>query len=158
MKRKGVGKPPLRIRYAHSQTIPLYKRVQGGYTWGMERYNERNKFFARQNRRQRNATRQEGVLWHCYLKTCPVNFARQYRIGDYIVDFYAPSIKLVIELDGSQHYEPKNAQRERRRTEYLESLGITVLRFTNRDIDRFLKRTTEQIVYVIEQISGKSVY
>jgi len=124
----------------------------------MQRYNKNNLFFARQNRRQKNATRQEGVLWHTYLKTCPVNFARQYRIGDYIVDFFAPSIKLAIELDGGQHYEERNADYEKRRTDYLRSVGVTVLRFTNPDVDRNLHRTVEQIVSVIERLKGGPVY
>ena len=124
----------------------------------MWQYNKNNKNLAQQNRRQKNATRQEGVLWHCYLKSCPVHFYRQYRIDNFIVDFYAPSAKLAIELDGSQHYEEKNEEHEKYRTETLENLGITVLRFTNRDINRHLKRTTEQIVYVLEQLTGKSIY
>ena len=124
----------------------------------MENYKKENLKFARFNRRQRNATRQEGVLWHTYLKTCPINFARQFRIGDYIVDFYAPSVKLAIELDGSQHYEERNADYEKVRTNFLEANGITVLRFTNVDIDRHLKRTVEQIEYVLKQLKGEDIY
>ena len=124
----------------------------------MDNYNKDNLNFARHNRRQRNATRQEGILWHTYLKRCPVNFARQFREGDYILDFYAPSVKLAIELDGSQHYEVKNEQRERARTDYLNSLGITVLRFTNLDINRHLKRTVEQIEYVLSELKGGPIY
>ena len=124
----------------------------------MDKYNPNNLNYARQNRRQRNATRQEGILWHCFLKTCPVNFTRQYRIDDYIVDFYAPSVKLVIELDGGQHYEEIGLEYDRRRTEKLNELGVTVLRFTNPDIDKHLKRTVEQIVYTLEQLTGKAIY
>ena len=124
----------------------------------MWRYKAENKTFARINRKQKNATRQEGVLWHCYLKNCPVQFNRQYRIENYIVDFYAPSIKLVIELDGSQHYEEKGSEYDRLRTEKMNEMGITVLRFTNPDIDKHLRRTVEQIVSVIEEISGKKIY
>ena len=124
----------------------------------METYNKDNLEYARHNRRQRNATRQEGVLWHTYLKNCPINFARQFRVGDYILDFYAPSVKLAIEIDGSQHYEEDNEQYEKNRTEYLTKLGITILRFTNFDIDRHLKRTVEQIEYVLTQLKGKSIY
>ncbi len=124
----------------------------------MDRYNHDNITYARNNRKQRNATRQEGVLWHCYLKKCPVNFARQYRIDDYIVDFYAPSIKLAIELDGGQHYEENGLEYDRRRTNKLNELGVTVLRFTNPDIDRHLRRTVKQIVVAIEDLTGKSIY
>ena len=123
----------------------------------MWQYNPDNKKLAQSNRRQRNATRQEGVLWHTFLKNCPVRFYRQYRIDNYIVDFYSPSAKLVIELDGSQHYEEKNELRERTRTKTLEQNGITVLRFTNHDVDRNLKRTTEQILYVLEDLLGRPI-
>ena len=124
----------------------------------MYRYNAGNLTHARNNRKQRNATRQEGVLWHCYLKNCPINFSRQYRIDNYIVDFYAPSIKLAIELDGGQHYEEDGMEYDRRRTKRLNDLGVTVLRFTNPDVDRHLRRTVEQIVAEIENLTGKSVY
>ena len=87
-----------------------------------------------------------------------MQFNRQYRIENYIVDFYAPSIKLVIELDGSQHYEEKGSEYDRLRTEKMNEMGITVLRFTNPDIDKHLRRTVEQIVSVIEEISGKKIY
>ena len=124
----------------------------------MEKYNHNNLTYARNNRKQRNATRQEGVFWHCYLKNCPINFTRQYRIDDYIVDFYAPSIKLAIELDGGQHYEEDGLEYDRRRTNKLNELGVTVLRFTNPDVDRHLRRTVEQIVAAIESLTGKSIY
>ena len=124
----------------------------------MWQYNSENKSLAQNNRRQRTSTQQEGILWHTFLKTCPIHFYRQYRIDNYIVDFYAPKAKLAIELDGSQHYEEKNENHEKNRTQTLEEHGITVLRFTNYEIDRYLRRTTEQIVYVLEQKLGKSIY
>ena len=74
------------------------------------------------------------------------------------MDFYAPSVKLAIELDGSQHYEERNADYEKVRTNFLEANGITVLRFTNVDIDRHLKRTVEQIEYVLKQLKGEDIY
>ena len=124
----------------------------------MWKYKSDNKTFAQINRRQKNATRQEGILWHCYLKTCPIRFNRQYRIDDYIVDFYAPSIKLAIEIDGGQHYEDKGREYDRIRTEKLSQLGVTVLRFTNPDVDTHLRRTVEQIVCQIESMTGKPLY
>ena len=124
----------------------------------MWKYKSENREYARHNRRQRNATRQEGVLWHCFLKKCPIHFYRQYRIDDYIVDFYAPTVKLAIEIDGSQHYEDKNIVYDNKRTEKLNEYGITVLRFTNIDIDRHLRQSTEQIEYVLKQLSGGEIY
>lgn len=120
----------------------------------MDNYNKDNLDFARKNRRQRNATRQEGILWHTYLKSCPVNFCRQYRVGNYILDFYAPSIKLAIELDGSQHFEPKGLSYDAERTALLESKGIEVMRFSNQDIDMKLRECQVMIAYRIAQKTG----
>ena len=61
-------------------------------------------------------------------------FHRQYVIGEYIVDFYCHQAKLVVELDGSGHYEPEATKKDQIRTKYLQSLGLRVLRFTNLDV------------------------
>ena len=60
--------------------------------------------------------------------------SRQKPIGDYIVDFYAPGAKLVIEVDGGQHLEGSHVQNDRRRDVYLASLGLKVLRFNSREV------------------------
>jgi len=118
----------------------------------MESYNKNNLSNARKNRKQRNATKQEGILWHRFLKTYPINFSRQYRVGNYILDFYAPSIKLSIELDGGQHFEDKGIEYDNIRTNYLKSLGITELRFSNLEIDRNLKNVMIYVDYYIREI------
>ena len=81
-------------------------------------------------------TRQERRLWYDYLKTCPVRFYRQQVLGKYIADFYSAKAKLVIELDGSQHYETSGLESDAERTAYLEGYGLTVLRIPNNEIDR----------------------
>ena len=121
----------------------------------MIKYNANNKEYARYNRRQRNSTRQEGILWHIYLKKCSVRFCRQYRIDDYIIDFYAPSVKLAIEIDGSQHYEDKNIEYDNNRTAVLESFGIKVLRFLNIDIDKHLNDVVLSIENEIAELKNK---
>jgi Uncharacterized protein conserved in bacteria len=83
-----------------------------------------------------NMTRQEKHLWYDFLKSQSHQFYRQRIIGDYIADFYCPAAKLVIELDGSQHYENKALEYDAIRTEYMNSLGLKVLRFTNIDVDK----------------------
>ncbi len=108
-------------------------------------YDPKNLENARQNRRQRNATRQEGVLWHTFLKKCDPRFYRQYRVGIYILDFYCPKRKLAIEIDGGQHYADEGMRYDENRTLSLNEKGITVLRFTNEDIDKNLKGTIEVI-------------
>ena len=70
---------------------------------------------------------------------------RQKVIGPYIVDFYIADAKLVIELDGSQHYELEGKQRDAVRDSYLESLGLTVVRYSNAEINREFRAVCEDI-------------
>ena len=76
-----------------------------------------------------NMTSEEKHLWYDYLKPLPVVVKRQKVIGKYIADFYVPSHKIVIELDGSQHYSDEGIEYDLERNEYMERLGITVLRY-----------------------------
>ena len=71
---------------------------------------------------------------------------RQFGIGDYIVDFACPSLKLVIELDGSQHGDEDIAGRDARRTAFLEANGWTVIRFWNDDVLRDIDGVCQHIV------------
>ena len=82
---------------------------------------------------RKNATKEENLLWYNFLRRYNPQFRRQYVIGNYIVDFYCHKAKLVIELDGSQHCDPKKMEYDRIRTEYLQSLGLHVLRISNLD-------------------------
>ncbi len=63
-----------------------------------------------------------------------IKFFRQYSVGAYVLDFYAPSIKLAIELDGGQHAEQKQRSYDVRRTAYLEDFGIQVIRFWDNEV------------------------
>ena len=81
-------------------------------------------------------TREERHLWYDFLKGLPVNFHRQKVIGDYIVDFYCASACLVIEIDGSQHYESDAKKKDTIRDKYLMDLGLTVKRYSNLDIHK----------------------
>ena len=114
-------------------------------------YDPKNLHFARQNRRQRNATRQEGLLWHCFLKTLDVHFYRQYRVGSYILDFYCPKKKIAIEVDGGQHYEDAAMESDAKRTNFLDANGISVLRFTNTDIEKNLNGVEKIIRLALER-------
>ena len=71
-------------------------------------------------------------------------------MGKFIVDFYCAKAKVVIELDGSQHYEPQNQQADQIRTEYLEQFGVTVLRFSNTDINQNFRGVCEYIDRIIQ--------
>ncbi len=96
--------------------------------------NKKLKGFSRALRK--NATEQENKLWYQFLRTYPVRFNRQRIIDNYIVDFYCDKAKLVVELDGSQHFEETGKAKDTERDKYLESLGLVILRFSNSDINK----------------------
>lgn len=97
------------------------------------KYNDKNIVLAKNLRK--NATRQEKHLWYDFLSTYDVRFQRQKAIGDFIVDFYCHKAKLVIEIDGRQHYSEEGIKNDEFRTEFLEEYGLKVIRFTNKQVD-----------------------
>ena len=100
--------------------------------------------YARQLRK--DMTKEERHLWYDFLKDCPAKFYKQKIVGNYILDFYCEQAKLDIELDGWQHYEEDGQEYDRRRTEYLESLGIRVMRFSNNEIKQNFRGVCEAIL------------
>ena len=85
-------------------------------------------------------TEQENLLWY-YIRRKQirnVQFFRQRAIENYIVDFYAPTVKLVIEVDGSQHSEPEMLAQDRMRDSNLCKLGLHVFRFENMYVEKSL--------------------
>ena len=83
---------------------------------------------------RKQMTKEERHLWYDCLKTYPVQFKRQYVVGPYIVDFYCYQARLIVELDGSQHYDPPAMEYDRVRTAYLQEQGFLVMRFSNLDV------------------------
>ena len=83
---------------------------------------------------RKNQTDEESLLWYRFLRKYPLQFKRQYVIGNYIADFYCHKAHLVVELDGSGHFDHEQIKKDYVRTKYLESQGLTVLRFTNLDV------------------------
>ena len=96
-------------------------------------YNVRNITLARNLRK--NATPQEKHLWYDFLAKYEVRFQRQKAIDDFIADFYCHRAKLVIEIDGSQHYTESGEQKDRFRTEVLEGYDLKIIRFSNYQIN-----------------------
>ena len=92
-----------------------------------------------------STTKEENRLWYDFFKSHRLQFYRQRIIGNYIVDFYCPNAKLVVELDGSQHYEKDAEEYDKLRTEYLNALEICVLRFSNKDINNNFEGVCENI-------------
>lgn len=99
----------------------------------------------------KNATKEKNTLWYQYLRHYPVQFRRQCTFGRYIVDFYCAKALLVVELDGSQHYDPTGMAKDAERSRYLESLGLKVLRFSNADINQRLDGVCQQIDLTVTQ-------
>ena len=85
---------------------------------------------------RKNMTKEERHLWYDFLKTYPAQFKRQYPIGCYFADFFCCKANLIVELDGSQHYDADQLEYDRRRTAFLEEQGYSVLRFSNLDVLR----------------------
>jgi len=120
----------------------------------MLKYNANLKSRARQLRQ--NLTDSESALWTRLRgkQLAGVQFYRQKPIGDYIVDFYAPKAKLVIEIDGSQHLEAHHAEKDGERDEYLCRLGLKVLRFNSREVLKETEAVVEVIYRTIRRGNG----
>ena len=103
---------------------------------------------------RKRMTDSERVLWSRVRgkQLLGVQFYRQKPIGDYIVDFFAPKAKLVVEVDGLQHMQGDHATKDERRDAYLASLGLRVLRFDSRQV----LRETDAVAEAIFQAINKS--
>ena len=95
---------------------------------------------------RKNMTKEERRLWYDFLRDYPVRFSRQKVLGRYIADFYSAEAKLIIELDGSQHYESDGVGYDQARDAFLRSCGITVLRYSNADINQRFTSVCEDIL------------
>ena len=91
-------------------------------------------------------TKEERHLWYDFLKKLPITVNRQKKIGRYIVDFYCAQAKLIIELDGSQHYESDGQAADQQRDADLQKLGLTVLRYSNTDVNRYFDSVCNDIL------------
>jgi very-short-patch-repair endonuclease len=108
-----------------------------------------NKSSVREQRRmlRRNMPEEEVILWSV-LKNRQLlgqRFLRQYSIGEYIVDFYCPNLKLVIEVDGKSHLGKQAKEYDETRTEFISFTGIKFLRFTNKEIHQNLSKVITTI-------------
>jgi very-short-patch-repair endonuclease len=129
----------------------------------MLRYKAHLKYQARQLRkdmtdlpvRRRTQTGSERILWSRLRgkQVSGVQFYRQKPIGNYMVDFFAPRTKLVIEVDGSQHFEGEQAEKDRQRDDYVAGVGRRVLRFTSREV----VEETDAVIEVIYRTMGEQL-
>ena len=100
---------------------------------------------------RKNMTKEERHLWYDFLRSYPGRFLRQKILGKYIVDFYCSEAKLIVELDGSQHYEDKGMEYDAERTAYLEQYGIRVLRIPNNAVMQNFSGVCEHIDHAVKQ-------
>ena len=122
----------------------------------MLKYNAHLRDKARQLRR--NLTDSEAALWSRlrYKQLLGIQFYRQKPIGEYIVDFFAPRARLVVEVDGAQHLGGDHARRDRNRDGYLVSLGLKVLRFNSREVLEESEAVAETIYRTVaERLNAK---
>jgi very-short-patch-repair endonuclease len=97
-------------------------------------------------RLRREMTKEERHLWYDFFKTAKIHANRQKPIGPYIVDFYIASAKIVIELDGGQHFEQAGQTHDENRDRFLREQGLTVLRYSNSDVNRNFNGVCEDIL------------
>ena len=100
---------------------------------------------------RKNMTKEERHLWYDFLRDYPVRFLRQKVIDHYIVDFYCHDARLIVELDGSQHYTPEEQKRDYERSRILESRGLTVIRVPNNEVNQNFRGVCEYIDHVVCQ-------
>ena len=116
----------------------------------MKTYNKNNISLAKELRK--NQTKWENDLWFKFLRNYPIRFQRQKVIGNYIVDFYCAKARLVIELDGYYHTTNAQYNEDKERTEVLNKMNLTVVRFKNSDIEFDFKKVCNQIDSIVSKL------
>jgi len=105
---------------------------------------------------RKNMTSQEKQLWYQFLSKYPVRMLKQKVIGNFITDFYCAKAKLVIELDGSQHYIDNGPAYDEERTAIINAYGIEVLRFSNSEVDENFAGVCEDIDRIVKEKIAES--
>lgn len=113
------------------------------------KHNKQLVVLARQLRK--GMTKEERHLWYDFLREYPVRFSRQKVLGNYIVDFYSAEARLVIELDGSQHYESETIKIDLERTKFLEGYGLKIIRIPNNELSINFRGVCEYIDAEVKQ-------
>ena len=109
------------------------------------------KLIPRAKELRKNATKQENHLWYDFLCRYPVRFQRQKTIDHFIADFYCHAAKLIIELDGAQHYDEQGLARDKERTAILAEYGVEVLRFSNTEVENDFRRVCTMIDSAVQE-------
>lgn len=101
---------------------------------------------------RKNMTKEERRLWYDFLRSYPIRFIRQKVIGNYIVDFYCAKAKLVIELDGSQHFDENGQKYDSIRTAFLEEYNLKVIRIPNNMLNSRFREVCEYIDFSVKEL------
>lgn len=99
---------------------------------------------------RKNMTPQEKHLWYDFLRDYRPRFYRQKPMLTYILDFYCPKARIVVEIDGSQHYEEDAVLYDENRTQELREMGLKILRYTNLEVERSFEGVCQSIKAAIE--------
>ena len=118
------------------------------------KYNK--KLISRAKELRHNMTKQEKHLWYDFLRKYPIRFQRQKTIDNFIADFYCHKAKLVIELDGSQHYTEEGLEYDSIRSDILAQYDLEVMRFANMDIDKNFSGVCDAIDEKVKQLARKT--
>ena len=113
-----------------------------------------NQMLERARELRKNMTEQERKLWYLFLKDYPVKIYKQRIIESFIVDFYCAQARLVIEIDGTQHYLPQGEAYDKERSAVIEAYDLKVLRFSNYEIDKEFTSVCEMIDKTIRERQG----
>ena len=100
---------------------------------------------------RKNMTPQEKHLWYDFLRDYRPRFYRQKPMLTYILDFYCPTARIVVEIDGSQHFEEQAAIYDDKRTQELRNIGLDILRYTNREINESFESVCQSIEVAIKE-------
>ena len=103
---------------------------------------------------RKNMTKEERHLWYDFLRSYSVRFLRQKVIDNYIADFYCHDARLVVELDGSQHYEKQGLLKDKIRTQKIEGRNLTVIRIPNNEINKNFYGVCEYIDFCVKKALG----
>ena len=121
------------------------------------RYPRNQKNIANARVLRRNMTPQERHLWYDFLRFCKPRFRRQELIGPYIADFFCYEAKLIIEVDGSQHFDKENIKKDAARSAYFQSIGVRVMRVDNGEVNRNFSGVCEDIIHKIKECGIETV-
>ena len=100
---------------------------------------------------RKEMTREERHLWYDFLRAYPVKFTRQKVLGKYIADFYCASVRIVVELDGSQHFTKIGIEKDTERTVYLQQFDLIVIRIPNNEVNKNFQGVCEYIDNIVKE-------